>query len=336
MEIDMLLSRIEGSTIFITGATGLIGKNLIKTILSYNNTASNPIKIVALVRDKSKAEIMFSDFDTDCILYEIGDISECKPINMNIDYIIHGASQTTSKAFVDYPVETINTAIDGTKNMLELARINNVKSFVYLSSMEVYGTPQTDEKIDETHSTNLNFMNPRSCYPVSKIMCESLCSSYSSEYGVPAKVVRLTQTFGLGVQYNDTRVFAQFARCAVEGRDIILQTKGDTKRCYLYTEDAVAAIMTVLINGTNGEAYNAANEDTYCSIYEMAELVANECSDKPVKVLVELAENAGSLGYAPTLKMNLDTRKLKSLGWYPKTSLKEMYLMMITEMKQFN
>ncbi len=252
--------------------------------------------------------------------------------NINVDYIIHGASQTSSRAFIEEPIETITTALTGTKNMLEFARVNNVKGFVYLSSMEVYGSPLNDLKIDEKHGTNLDTMKVRSCYPESKRMCESLCASYSSEFGVPAKVVRLTQTFGPGVKYDDGRVFAEFARCAIERRNIVLKTKGETRRSYLYTEDAVNAILTVLYNGIPGQAYNAANEETYCSIYEMAKMVAGRFGDNSVKVLVE-ETNPEKLGYAPVLYMNLDTTKLHNLGWKAKFNLESMYQNMIEDMK---
>ena len=138
-------------------------------------------------------------------------------------------------------------------------------------------------------------------------------------------VVRLTQTFGPGVEYNDGRVFAEFARCAIEGRNIVLNTKGETKRNYLYTGDAADAIFTVLAAGQAGEAYNAANEDTYCSIYEMACLVAKECAGGRIGVEIKERADAARLGYAPTLHMNLDTSKLRSLGWQPQVGLAEMY-----------
>ena len=154
----------------------------------------------------------------------------------------------------------------------------------------------------------------------------------ASQYGVPSKVVRLTQTFGPGVQYNDGRVFAEFARCAIEGRNITLHTKGETKRSYLCTEDAVNAILTVLLKGQDGEAYNAANEDTYCSIYEMAKLVANECAGGKIKVVIEETD-ASTFGYAPTLHMNLDSKKIRHLGWEPKDGLLDMYSKMIDSMK---
>lgn len=213
------------------------------------------------------------------------------------------------------------------------AIIHGIKrGIVYLSSMEVYGSPLNDLKIDEKHGTNLDTMKVRSCYPESKRMCESLCASYSSEFGVPAKVVRLTQTFGPGVKYDDGRVFAEFARCAIERRNIVLKTKGETRRSYLYTEDAVNAILTVLYNGIPGQAYNAANEETYCSIYEMAKMVAGRFGDNSVKVLVE-ETNPEKLGYAPVLYMNLDTTKLHNLGWKAKFNLESMYQNMIEDMK---
>lgn len=327
--------EFEGKTTLITGATGLIGFTVASALLYYGESCVNPPKIIAIVRNMEKARNMYSDFNSANIKFIVSDI--CNKINIDepIDYIVHGASQTSSKAFVAEPVETINTALGGTINMLELAKEKQVKSFVYLSSMEVYGSPSTDEKIDELHGTNLDTMSVRTSYPESKRMCESLCSAYCSEYGIPARIVRLTQTFGAGVSYSDGRVFAEFARCAIESRNVVLHTKGETKRNYLYTADAAAAILTVLLKGENGEAYNAANEETYCSIYEMAELVANDCADKKIKVEVQL-EDINQFGYAPTLKMNLDTSKLKALGWSASMDLKSMFDRLIESMRQQN
>lgn len=214
--------------------------------------------------------------------------------------------------------------------MLEFARKNPVKGFLFLSSMEVYGTPLTDDKIHEFHGTDLDTMSPRTSYPESKRLCENLCTAYFSEYQVPARVLRLTQTFGPGVAYEDPRVFAEFARCAMEGKDIVLHTKGETKRNYLYLADACTAILTVLTKGVNGEAYNGANEETYCTIRDMAQLVASQCGKPGMRVRVEVEEEAEEkFGYAPILKMNLDTSKLRGLGWKPETGLADMYRRMI-------
>ncbi|MBU5478968.1 NAD-dependent epimerase/dehydratase family protein [Eubacterium sp. MSJ-13] len=324
--------QLIGKKVLVTGATGLIGVNLIKTLMRENELLSEPIHIIALVRNPDKAQKVFGD-DYGNIRCITGNIIDPIFIPGEIDYIVHTASQTSSKGFVEQPLATISTAINGTLNMLELARKKEIKKFVYLSTMEVYGTPYTDEKIDESHGTNIDTMSVRSSYPESKRMCENLCVSYMKEYGVPVNVIRLTQTFGPGVAYNDGRVFAEFARCVIEKKNIILHTNGETKRNYLYTQDAVNAILTVMIKGKNGQVYNAANESTYCSIYEMAQMVAKRCAKGEIDVKIEIADTS-NFGYAPTLRMNLDTSKLKSLGWKPKVGLEEMFNNLIDDMRE--
>lgn len=310
--------------VMITGATGLIGKRIVSNLIEQGAT------VVIVVRSEEKAKSIWGTN----VQYIISDITKVPLQNINVEYIIHAAACTSSKDFVDNPVNVIKTNFFGTLRMLDFAKMNAVKKFVYLSSMEVYGTPSTDEKIDEEHESNLNTMSVRSSYPESKRICECLSASYSKQYDVPINVVRLTQTFGEGVKYSDNRVFAEFARCAIEGRDITLHTKGETKRSYLYVDDASNGILNVLLHGKTGEAYNIANEDTYCSIYDMALLVAEKCSKHPIKVLIESEETSNNYGYAPTLKMNLDTTKIRELGWKPCVGLQEMFQLLIEDMKK--
>lgn len=304
--------RLYDKTIFITGATGLIGYTLVSALLYANKNRNLNLKVFALVRDLGRAKERFKDFENDTSLeYILGNVEHLPRIEHTIDYIVHGASQTASKAFVNQPVETILTAIKGTENVLELAKEKSVAGMVYLSSMEVYGYPEKGHKVTEDEIGTLSPLDVRNSYPVSKIQCESLCSAYAKEYGIPVMSARLTQTFGPGVNYNDGRVFAEFARCAVEKRDIVLKTKGETERCYLYTADAATAILTILLKGKAGQAYNAANESTYCSISEMAEIVAIK---KGIKVRYDVQDEIPN-GYSKTLFMFLDTSILQSLGW---------------------
>lgn len=158
-----------------------------------------------------------------------GSIEEIPEIKENIDYIIHCASPTASSFFIEYPVETIKTAVQGTINVLELAKEKKIKGMVYLSSMELYGKIEKDEFVSESELGYIDPLNIRSCYPESKRMCENLCACYAAEYEVPVYQVRLAQTFGPGISYEDKRVFAMMARKAIEGKDIILQTKGTSK-----------------------------------------------------------------------------------------------------------
>lgn len=320
---------LDGTRVLISGATGLIGKYLVRFLAQYCNCT-----VLAVVRQLERAHSLWEDLG-DRVQYICSDITELEAVDRSVDYMIHGASVTSSKTFSSRPTETIHTSVEGTRRMLEFARRNPVKGFVFLSTMEVYGTPSTDEKIRESHGTDLDTMSVRTSYPESKRLCETMCAAYYSEYKVPARMLRLTQTFGPGLAYDDSRVFAEFARCAIEGKDIVLHTKGETKRNYLYLADACTAILTVLTRGDDGEAYNGANEDTYCSIRDMAELVALQCAKSAVKVNVELEEAAQEkFGYAPVLRMNLDTSKLRGLGWRPETGLVDMYRRMIQSMTE--
>lgn len=318
--------RLNSKTVFVTGATGLIGYTFVSALLYRNLTYNSNIKIIALVRNITKAKEKFAEQlkQNLNLKFVVGDVENLPQIDDKIDYIIHGANPTASSYFVENPVETIKTAVWGTNNILNLAKEKNISGLVYLSSMEVYGAPHTDELIDETHGTTVDTMSVRSCYPEAKRLCEALCASYDDEYKVPVKVIRLAQTFGPGIDKNDNRVFAEFLRCAMQKQNIVLQTEGTSKRCYLYTADAVTAILAILLNGEAGEAYNAANKATYCSIMEMAQLVAHELANDEIKVVIKANENSKHK-FSPPHKLNLSVSKLEMLGWKKSSSLKDMY-----------
>lgn len=210
--------KFDNKTVFVTGATELIGYTLVSTLLYRNLKYKSNIKIIALVRNITKAKEKFAKQlkQNLNLKFVVGDVENLPQIDDEIDFIIHGANPTASNYFVDNPVETIKTAVWGTNNILNLAKEKNISGLVYLSSMEVYGAPPTDDLIDESQGTTIDTMSVRSCYPEAKRLCEALCTSYADEYKVPAKVVRLAQTFGPGIDKNDNRVFAEFLRCAIK------------------------------------------------------------------------------------------------------------------------
>ena len=174
-----LMEELRGRTVAVTGATGLIGQTIVSALLRCSETDAagekkEPVQVIACVRNEEKARRIFGSADSGNLQFLVSDILELPvgKLPQKVDYVIHAASQTSSRAFIDQPVETIFTAVEGTKRALAFARNNAVRCFVYLSTMEVYGTPADDEKIDEKHGTNLDTMQPRSCYPESKRLCE--------------------------------------------------------------------------------------------------------------------------------------------------------------------
>jgi len=317
------MSKFANCTFLITGATGLIGKLCVKSLLA----AKQNIKVIALVRNEEKAKKILGNNDNLTILVQ--DINTEISLEQPVDYIIHGASSTSSKDFVEKPVETIYTAFNGTRNVLEFSKKYYPKSIVYLSSLEVYGVP-ADEYVSEDMYGYIDILSPRSSYSESKKLVETLCISYGAEYHVPVKIARLSQTFGAGVLSDDNRVFAQFARSIINQENIILHTKGETKRNYCYTTDAIRGIFTILSKGQNNQAYNVANVNTYISIAEMAKMLENDVSKTQFKI-----DNINR-GYNPFTKICLKTDKLEALGWKPLVDLKQMYERLIESLKEDN
>ncbi len=314
------------SSILITGGTGLIGSIIAKAFSVANRKYQLDNHISILLRDLNKAKSIFLGFED--LDYIVSDINN-KFTEKQFDYIIHTASPTASKYFMTNPVEVMDSNYIGTKNVLGLAEKSNAKSVVCLSSMEVFGVVNScDKRITEKELGYIDITNIRSCYSESKRALELLCKCYFAEYQVPVKIARLSQTFGAGVLSTENRVFAQFARKAVNGEDIVLHTTGESVGNYCYTRDAVKAIITILLSGENGESYTVVNENSTMMIKDMAKLVAENFSAGKSKVVFDIPKD-NMYGYAPDTKMCLSSEKLRKLGWEPEIDIIQMYARMI-------
>lgn len=329
---DRIFEFLNNSTVLVTGATGLIGSEIVLGFLAANRIKNLNIRVVALVRNYKKAQEIFKNVLTRKELeIVVQDINDEISYEMDVDYIIHCASNTSSKDFVEKPVETISTTYNGTNNILKYAKDKKIRSIVYLSSLEIYGNFEKDSLVKEDEYGYLDILNPRSSYSQGKRLAETLCISYSKEFDIDIKIARLTQTFGAGILKDDNRVFAQFARAALNKENIILHTKGDTIRNYCYLTDAVSAILTILIKGKSSNSYNVANTDTCISIKNMAELVA-----KDNNIGVEFQIDDRDHGYNPTIKICLDSSKLYALGWQAKIGIEEMFFRLISYLKRLD
>lgn len=330
-EIDRLLAdasipweSLDGARILITGATGVIGFNLVESLLAYSITRDNPPHVIVHSRNAGAAKRRFASVPGHefCSYYE-GDIRNTLNLDSSIDYIVHAASITDSGSFISKPVDVIETSLCGTRNILEFAKDKRAKGVVFLSTMEIYGLNQSGDKLEEDNFGSFDALSVRNCYPESKRMSENLCCAYFSQHGVPVTIARLAQSFGPGVRRGDQRVFSYFTECVLSNSDIVLRTKGNSKRTYVYTLDAVSAILILMLRGARGEAYNVANEETYCSVLEMAEMVSKVIAQGAITVQMKLEDCPQ---YLPPHYLNLSSGKLRSLGWMPKYSLEDMYI----------
>jgi nucleoside-diphosphate-sugar epimerase len=337
--------ELAGSTVLVTGATGLVGSQMVRSLLAINRIRDTQIRVLALIRNRSKAEAVFGELlsreDLTLVEADLNDkdrlftavksaISEKEE---SLLYIIHGAAVTTSKTMVEKPVETIVTALRGTENILQLAAELKVRSMVYLSSMEVYGRWDGSSIVTEDKMGYVDPLAVRSNYPLGKRMCENMCEAYHSEFGLPVRIARLSQTFGAGILPGENRVFAQFARSVMNGTDIVLHTKGESEGNYCYTADTVRALLIILIRGKEAEAYNISNESTHTTIAKMAQFACEKLAEGKIRVVFDIPEQ-NTFGYAADTKMKLSSSKLRALGWEPHYSLEDAYRRMMGSMMQ--
>lgn len=330
------MNGFAGSTLLVTGATGLLGSLCLKSVYEYNKRYAPIIQAIAFCRSSEKVKSVFEDElnsngGVDNIQFVYQDICDPIPETLSCDYIIHTANSTTSKYFMTNPVEVIDSIYTGTKCVLDFALSKKVKGVVYLSSMEVFGRVDCSDRIGEDELGYLDIHNIRSCYSEGKRLAELICKAYAEEYGVPVRTARLSQTFGAGIPKTENRVFAQFARSAVKGGNIVMHTMGQSFGNYCYTRDTLKAIFLLLKNGGSGDSYTIVNEETTRSIAEMAQMVAEEFSKGMSKVVFDIPEG-NEYGYAPDTKMQLSSKKMESLGWKPEVPLKEMYERMIPDL----
>ena len=324
--------ELSGSTVLITGATGAIGSMIVRTLYTANNKYGLDIRILAVGRDKEKAMLLVGTNGTEFLEQDIRNPLAVPGI---VDFIFHCAAVTKSSEMAANPVDVIETSVKGTNNILELAREKCVKSMVFLSSMEVYGiTDPAKSFITEDDLGYIDLNKTRSCYPESKRMCECMCSCWSVQYGVPVKTARLAQTFGAGTPNYDSRIFAQFARSAIAGEDIILHTEGNSRGNYCYLSDTVRGLFLLLLKGKNGETYNIANPAVSMTIREMAELVADRVCIEKASVIMDKPADIEKRGYAPDTTMRLSAAKIEKLGWKPEYGLEEMYRRMILDWRE--
>lgn len=323
---DLPWERLSGSNILVTGATGLIGGCLTEALMM------NPLRnyqVFASGRDESRLRHRFNRFHNDPGLhFLIMEVTSPLDCNYSFDYIIHAASYAGPAAFAEMPVEVMKSNIDGVCNLITYGMRNGMKRFVYLSSGEVYGEGDGRE-FTEDYSGYVDCSSPRSCYPSSKRAAESLCASYKAEYGVDVVIARPCHTYGPYFSDSDNRVFAQFIRNILNDQDIVMKSSGEQYRSWCYVVDCVSGILHILLKGASGEAYNIANPESDITIKELAAAVA-EIGDK--KVILASPGQRESAGYNPVSKSVYSVKKIKSLGWEPKTSLKTGFRHSIDEL----
>ena len=308
------LNRLDGKTVLVTGATGLICSAVVDLLLRYNDTHAGTISILVAGRsierlvsrfceNVERSDIQFLEYDSSK--------SNVLP-SMNVDYIIHGASNASPSKIMKEPVETMLSNFLGLKELMEFAISNNTKRLLFISSSEVYGGKDDSEPYKENQYGYIDLLQPRNSYSVSKRAAETLCISYAAEYDVNTVIVRPGHIYGPTASKDDNRVSSAWAYAVARGEDIIMKSDGSQIRSYCYCLDCATAILRVLLDGKNTFAYNISNPRSIISIREMAELLTRSAG---VQLKCELPTHEEKHSFNPMKNSSLNSSELESLGW---------------------
>lgn len=324
---------LEGKTLLISGGSGFIGSYINAFLYLLNkHFLKKPVQVISvdnyITGSRKNFIIDIKDENFKFLHHDVR-----LPLNTQekVDYIIHAAGLASPFYYKKYPLETIESAVIGAKNLLELARLNKVESFLFFSSSEIYGDPDPSAvPTPETYAGHVSSVGPRACYDESKRLAETLCMTYYQLYKVPVRIIRPFNVYGPGMRHTDYRVIPTFLYTGLRGKNLPVHDKGIQTRTFCYITDALTAIFKVLLSGRAGEVYNVGNDKPEVSMYELAsiicELLGNGVKPRlktypsyypagePQRRCPDLTKIKTELGYMPKIDLRLGLKR--SLDWF--------------------
>lgn len=308
------ISSLAGKSVLITGVGGLVCSAIADIIIRFNETHDLPIVIFAAGRSEERIKERFGAY-TERSYFRYIHYDATNPnfdYPLSADYIIQGASNSAPDMITREPVETILSNIVGLNALLNYAKNRSVQRVLYISSSEVYGAKEDNEPYKEGQYGYIDILRSRNSYSEGKRAAETLCVSYSEEYGVDSVIIRPGHIYGPTAIKNDNHVSSQWAYAAARGDNIVMKSDGTQLRSYVYCLDSAAAILTVLMKGERSQAYNISNPESVISIKQMAELLSKSAR---VELKMELPTDSEKKGFNPMSNSSLDSSSLIELGW---------------------
>ncbi len=321
--IDLPWDKLQDSSVLLSGASGMIGSFLVDVIGYRNRERGMNCTVYALGRNADRARERFGCWwDEPWFRFIRADVGQ--PLDLpeidQVGYVLHLASNTHPVAYATDPIGTITTNIIGTDNLLRFAAEHGAVRFLFASSVEIYGENRGDVgKFDESYLGYIDCNTLRAGYPESKRCGEALCQAYKKRCGLDVVIPRLARVYGPTMLRSDTKALSQFILKGVAGENIILKSAGEQFYSYTYVADVVSGMLTVLLKGESGEAYNIADEDSEIRLKDLAGLCAETAGKK---VVFDIPDASEAAGYSKATVARLENGKLKTLGWQARTDIR--------------
>ncbi len=326
------LKPFEGKRVLITGGCGFLGRYFVEVLAR----AGAEICVVDNNRTSSSDGLKWASksnpggwMDRKSISYHDQDVSDADDFTfegggLKFDFCLHLAGIASPFHYQKYPLETLDVAVNGVRNVLDVARHSGAR-VLFFSSSEIYGDP-TIVPTPESYNGNLSTLSARACYDESKRLGETICKVYHEEYKIPVSIVRPFNVYGPGMRQDDYRVLPQIASSIVNKKPFQIYGSGKQTRTFCYVTDAIGGFLTVLTKGRAGEAYNVGNPYPEIGVAELVKRVKRECE------IDFLSEQIGTTlypekSYPPEYpgdepqRRCPDIRKLEALGFEPQVTL---------------
>ena len=322
MNLNLPWKELKNKKILITGATGFIAGYLIRFLSALNTKNKLNIMLTGTVRNLKEAKNKFKNDDLKILkLVEISILEEIK-LKEKYDYIFHMASVSSPKLFEENPKNVVLPNTLGTINLLKFASTMDLQRFIFFSTTGVNGFVDDDMRpIKESEYGGLDPTKLSNCYLESKRMGENLCTAWHYQDNVPIQIIRPAITYGPGVPLNDGRSYADFINSVVNGKNIVLHSKGEAIRNFCYIADFIGGLFHVIFKGKIGEVYNVSSELEY-SIKQLA-LMLTEDIFKDKNLSVDFDLNSNKYLRAEFNKTTVSTKKVRELGWLINFDIKE-------------
>ena len=275
-----LWEELRGERIFITGGTGFFGCWLLESFAWANQHLNlNAQAFVSTRSPKIFQKKALHLAQNKNIQFVSGDLLDLEFPTGAFSHIIHAAAIQAGAQSPDFDfVEQFHANVSATQRVLEFARINGAKKFLFTSSGAVYGKqPPEISHIPETYRGAPDTTDVRSVYGQSKRASEYLCTAYAHQCGITATIARCFAFVGPYLPLDANYAIGNFIQAASCSRPIHINGDGTPYRSYLYAADLAIWLWTILIKGQACRPYNVGSENDV-TIMQLAQEVAKELS----------------------------------------------------------